>query len=185
MRRVVLASASPRRAELIRAVAQDVEILPQDAEERTRYRRPHCIVQDLARIKAGDLKDRYPDRFVIGADTIVWRSGKLYGKPLTEARAATYLRELQGKRHSVYTGVYVAYRGRERTFWVKSDVAFRTMSDREIADYIARKQPLDKAGAYGIQDNEVVQSYRGSYTNIVGLPLERLERVLQEMEKTE
>ena len=78
MRRVVLASASPRRAELIRAVAQDVEILPQDAEERTRYRRPHCIVQDLARIKAGDLKDRYPDRFVIGADTIVWRSGKLY-----------------------------------------------------------------------------------------------------------
>lgn len=173
-----MASASPRRRELLSKLFDGFEVLPQSVEERTAYKRPDLIVQDLARIKLGDLPTKRPDALSISADTIVYKDKKVYGKPKDAAQAKVFLDELSGEKHYVYTGVAIYFQGKITTFYDRSTVAFKRLSEEQKFAYIAGGSPMDKAGGYGIQDKSVVERYEGSYTNIVGLPMEKLKEQL-------
>lgn len=166
----VLASASPRRAKILRDHGVDFIVVKTDVEEVTYPGDPGRTVRENALAKGAAVKSR---GHVIAADTIVWLNGKIYGKPrdLDEARA--FLRELSGNVHSVYTAVVCD--GDVKT--VRSDVAFRVLSDEVIEDYVTRVCPLDRAGAYDIDDSgfNLISSYSsGGYENIMGLPVEPL-----------
>ena len=180
MAKVILCSASPRRRELLGSVLADFEIRKTDAEEKSRYLRPHLRVMDLALAKQANVAAEKDD-VVISSDTLVYLGGKYYGKPLTAQRAAEMLRELSGKTHSVYTGVAVRRGEKTVLFYDKAEVVFRTLSEEDIRRYIKVYSPLDKAGAYGVQDGVVVKRYAGSYSCIMGLPMEKLSQVLKEM----
>ncbi len=172
---ILLASASPRRRELLEGLGIDFEVRPADIDESADIRDPAKLVRVLSRRKAEAVSSE--GACVIGSDTAVYCRGKIYGKPHTEEGAIKMLSELNGKWHAVFTGVTVIFGGKERTFCVKSRVKFKLMSEDDIESYVRTKRPLDKAGAYGIQDGEVVEKYRGSYSNIVGLPLEALIKI--------
>ena len=180
---VILASRSPRRRELLKDLFEDFEVIPCDVEEKTSLKRGHAICQYLAKIKLGDLPTRRPDALIISADTVVYMDGRVYGKPQDERQAKKFLDELSGKRHSVYTGVAIYWQGDINVFYDKSYVTFKTLSERDKLDYIATLSPMDKAGGYGIQDSAVVKSYDGSYSNIVGLPMEKLKAQLAKILK--
>ena len=173
---VVLASASPRRRDLLDSIGLKFEVKPADIDENVGITSPKKLVRTLSRLKA-EAADA-GDACVLGSDTVVYARGKLFGKPHTEDGAKAMLGELNGRWHTVYTGVTLIYGGEKRTFVARSRVKFKRMSEDDIARYVSQKQPLDKAGAYGIQDGEVVQTYRGSYSNIVGLPLEKLTKIM-------
>ena len=111
---------------------------------------------------------------IISADTIVYKDGKIYGKPKDKSQAKEFLRELNGDKHLVYTGVAIYFNGKIYSFFDRSAVLFNRLSEEDIEEYVNGGSPMDKAGAYGIQDEEVVAAYKGSYTNIVGLPMEKL-----------
>ena len=177
--KIILASKSPRRKELLGELFESFEVLAQDVEEKHNYTRPDLIVKYLAKIKLGSLPIERKDDLIISADTIVYKDGKIYGKPKDRAQAIEYLNSLNGAKHFVYTGVAICHKGKIVTFYDKSAVYFKKLSDKEIADYVDGGSPMDKAGAYGIQDREVVESFCGSYTNIVGLPMEKLKDKLQ------
>ena len=179
--KIILASNSPRRKQFLGELFDSFEVMPQNVEEKSKYSRPHLIVQELAKIKLGHLPYVYGEDLIISADTIVYKSGKIYGKPKNKAQAVEFLSELSGVKHSVYTGVAVFYKGNITTFYDKSAVYFKQLSDKEIADYVDSGSPMDKAGAYGIQDSEVVESFEGSYSNIVGLPMEKLKEELKDI----
>lgn len=181
---IVLASASPRRLELLSAVADDITVEPSDVDESAvRARSPRALVRELSRLKALSVAARAENRgkVVIGADTVVYLD-KLYGKPRDRADAIRMLTELNGREHSVFTGVTVVRDGWTRTFSVRSAVKFRNMTAHEIEEYVDGYRPYDKAGAYAVQEGVVVGSYRGSLTNIIGLPMEKLVKVLKEVQ---
>lgn len=178
---IILASNSPRRRELLKEIFDTFEVIPTNVEERTAVKRGYAICQNLAKIKLGELPKLRPDALIISADTIVYMDGKVYGKPKDENTAKKFLDELSGKRHCVYTGVAIYCAGKIYTFYDKSYVTFKSLSEKDKWDYISTKSPFDKAGGYGIQDGEVVQSYEGSYTNIVGLPMEKLKAQLKKI----
>lgn len=134
----------------------------------------------FAKGKAREVFARYPDCIVIGADTVVALDGKVLGKPKDNADAFFMLKSLCGRTHSVFTGVCVIKKGVVRECVVETKVTFYERDDRFINDYIASGSPFDKAGGYGIQDGGFVRSYEGSYTNVVGLPLEVVKRFLEE-----
>ncbi len=176
-KRIILASASPRRREILTDMGLRFEVLPADIDESaTRAARPSELVKKLSKVKA--CAADACDGVVIGADTVVVMGGKVYGKPHTEENALEMLKKLCGRWHTVYTGVTVRRGGESKSFTVRSRVKLKNLSEEEIRSYIADTNPLDKAGAYGIQDGRVVEKYRGSYTNIVGLPKEKLASVL-------
>lgn len=177
---VVLASASPRRLELLSKMAENVEVHPSDVDESdVKTRCPRALVKELSRRKALAVArlECSKEKVVIGADTVVYRH-KLYGKPCNRADAIRMFSELNGRRHYVFTGVTVVAGGKTRTFAVRSEVTFRKLSPEEIERYVDGYAPYDKAGAYAIQEGVVVKSYKGSFDNIVGLPTERLGAVL-------
>ncbi len=176
---IVLASASPRRKELLESLGLSFDVRPADIDEDIHIDEPAELVKELSKRKAAGVKAE--GACVIGSDTVVYARGKMYGKPHTEDRAREMLGELEGRWHTVYTGVTVLYGGERRTFSVSSRVKFKRMSAADIDRYVREKKPLDKAGAYGIQDGEVVEGYKGSYSNIVGLPLERLTKIMERM----
>lgn len=176
--RVILASKSPRRKELLREIVSDFEVISQNAPEISDEKRPEKRAVALAELKSGTLCSKYADALIISADTLVYRKGIFYGKPKDEEDAKRILRELSGKRHAVYTGVAVYFKGKTYCFCDKSFVKFKVLSDRDIDEYVSTGSPMDKAGAYGIQDKQVVESYKGSYSNIVGLPIEKLKKLL-------
>lgn len=181
---IVLASASPRRLELLSAVADDITVEPSDVDESAvRARSPRALVRELSRLKALSVAARAENRgkVAIGADTVVYLD-KLYGKPRDRADAIRMLTELNGREHSVFTGVTVVRDGWTRTFSVRSAVKFRNMTAHEIEEYVDGHRPYDKAGAYAVQEGVVVGSYRGSLTNIIGLPMEKLVKVLKEVQ---
>ena len=181
---IVLASASPRRLELLSAVADDITVEPSDVDESAvRARSPRALVRELSRLKALSVAERGENRgkVVIGADTVVYLD-KLYGKPRDRADAIRMLTELNGRGHSVFTGVTVVRDGWTRTFSVRSAVKFRNMTAHEIEEYVDGHRPYDKAGAYAVQEGVVVGSYMGSLTNIIGLPMEKLVKVLKEVQ---
>lgn len=180
---VVLASASPRRLALLSEVADDITVLPSDVDEsRVTASSPRALVGELSRLKALSVAERLNGGdVVIGADTVVYLD-KLYGKPRDRADAIRMLSELNGKEHYVFTGVTVVADGGVRTFSVRSAVRFRSLAKEEIERYVDEYRPYDKAGAYAVQEGVVVGSYKGSLSNIIGLPMEKLVKVLKEVQ---
>lgn len=177
---IILASASPRRVELLGGVFDSFEIRPSDAEEKVLPSRPSATVMLNAKAKAEAVRAERSDT-VIAADTVVYMDGEYYLKPATLAEAARMLKKLSGRKHNVYTGVCIKTGGQTHLFYDKSAVYFKKLTDDDIANYCSDKKPIGKAGAYGIQDNFVVKKYSGSYTNIVGLPMEMLLDKLKDL----
>ena len=183
-RPLILASQSPRRAELLKRLVSDFEILPSRSAERAQSDDPHELVRLLAEEKAEDVFARRPDALVIGADTVVFLDGKRFGKPRDRADAERMLRALSGREHSVLTGVsLLSAEGRE-CFDCESFVTFRRLDEAFLAAYLDTGIPFDKAGGYGIQcEPSPVESWRGDYENIVGLPISALRKRLQTKEE--
>jgi septum formation protein len=185
-KKLVLASASPRRRELLSKIMAEFDVCSADADERLPAGVSPCDgVKLLAQRKANAVFCRYAlyaeDVAVLGADTVVAYDGKILGKPKDEQAAKEMLRTLSGKTHEVFTGVCVVWRGGIRVGSDRSLVTFRNLTDEQIEAYVASGSPMDKAGAYGIQDGVVVEGFSGSYSNIVGLPLELTEKILKEV----
>ena len=187
---IVLASASPRRKELMEQFCgKDLVIFPAEGEEVVSDNvGPGETVEALARGKAREVVARLrakgagnQEDIVIGADTIVWHEGRIFGKPHSREEAAAMLRSLSGCTHEVYTGVSLIYGDRELTEHEKTAVTFRVMTEKEILDYIATGEPMDKAGAYGAQGLGAlfVSSIEGDFFNVMGLPLCRLGLMLK------
>lgn len=174
--KLLLASASPRRKELLAPLAP-FEAMPSFFQE-VEGRSARETALDNARGKAEEVLARFPDCIVLGADTVVALKERVFGKPADAKEAAEMLLSLSGKTHSVYTGVYLAGRCGKCEQVVETRVLFHKLSKKTIEDYISGGSPLDKAGAYGIQDGVAVASFTGSYSNVVGLPLEAVGEML-------
>ena len=173
-RRLILASASPRRAAILRAVGYRFEIASSGVTELNDPHSDPCeIAVRFATEKALIVQERAPDSVVIGADTIVAVDGELLGKPSTPEDAREMLLKLRGRRHRVVTGVCVAWEEAVRTGFKTTEVSFRSYASHEIDDYLATGLPFDRAGAYGIQDEPFspVESFDACYLNVVGLPV--------------
>lgn len=180
--RIVLGSASPRRRELLTLVGIPHEVLPADIDETEHEGEgPAAYVERLAREKAFAVARLAPGALVIGADTTVVIDGTILGKPVNDADAARMLRQLSGRSHTVYTAVAVEHAGRVESDTEVVSVSFRPLSDEEIAAYIATREPMDKAGAYGIQGYgaTIVERIDGDYFAVMGLPLVRLVRLMR------
>lgn len=180
---LILASASPRRAGLLRQLDLKFQVLPGDATELSDDQlSPFEICQLNAHRKARAVARKFPDALVIGADTLVFLDRKILGKPATFAEAQTMLEKLQGRTHQVVTGVSLIHLRvhRESIFAVSTDVRFRALTAKQIRHYLSQMNPLDKAGAYAIQEHGdlIIEEISGSFSNVVGLPLERLEAEL-------
>ncbi len=182
--RVILASQSPRRRELLALIGITHEVRPADIDE-TYFagERPAAHAERLARGKCVVIAEREPDALVIGSDTIVVVDGEVLGKPADEADAARMLRRLSGRSHVVVTAVAVAWRGQTRSAVEEVNVTFHSLSDADITAYIATREPMDKAGAYGIQGfgASIVERVDGDYFAVMGLPLQLLVGVLREL----
>ena len=184
--RLILASKSPRRSYLLDQAGLTFTVIPSSFDENSvSLSTPETYVKALAEAKAADVSKAYPESWVIGADTIVVIDGKILGKPDSKEQARTMLKRLSGKTHQVHTGYCICCRDRERSFSdsVKTDVLFKNLADNEIEWYINTSEPFDKAGAYAIQGlgTFIVKSIKGSYTNVVGLPVcEVIEFLIEE-----
>ena len=179
--RVVLASSSPRRRELLTLIGIPHTVSPADIDETpfaTEQPRPHA--DRLARGKAAVVATREPNAVIIAADTIVVVDGDILGKPVDEVDAARMLRRLSGRSHTVVTAVAVEWDGRLESDVEEVEVTFHELDDADIAAYIRTGEPMDKAGAYGIQGYgaTIVARVHGDYFAVMGLPLQRLVRLL-------
>ncbi len=184
--RIVLASASPRRREILAQAGLTFEILPSKKEEVITKIKPEQVVMELSAQKAVDIfeqLDKGQKPLVIGSDTIVAYGDEILGKPKDEADAFRMLKKLQGNRHQVYTGVTIVTAQEQVTFFECTNVNVYPMNDDEIRAYIATGEPMDKAGAYGIQGRfaRYVRGIEGDYLNVVGLPLARLCHELEKV----
>jgi len=180
VRTIVLASASPRRAELLTQIGLSFITQPVDIDETVRLNEaPREYVERLAREKALAGAGRH-DQLVIGSDTSVVLDGDILGKPADEAEARATLKRLSGRSHEVITAVALAHEGHCRACVVTTEVTFRTLTDEEIHAYVATGEPMDKAGSYGIQGlgGIFVSDIRGSYSSVVGLPLQETAALL-------
>jgi septum formation protein len=201
MSRIILASASPRRRELLEQIGAEFEICPAKGEELVTTDDPEGVVLELSKQKAEEIaagvlayNENHPelvtpqDILVIGADTVVAFGGNILGKPQDEADAKRTLVLLSGQVHSVYTGVtlvFIAASGRtgEYAFFEKTDVSVYPMDEGEIDRYVASGEPMDKAGSYGIQGRFArhIEKIDGDYNNVVGLPVARLYQELKRL----
>ena len=178
--RIVLASASPRRKELMQGLDVEFEVrsLPDVDESFPPDLQGGDIPLHIAKKKADAYRPQMAaDELVITADTIVWLDGTALGKPAGEADARRMLRNMSGKTHSVFTGVAITTKSEQRCFVAQSDVTFANLADDEIEYYIAKYKPMDKAGSYGAQEwigYIGMQNIVGSYFNVMGLPVQRL-----------
>ena len=182
--RVVLASSSPRRHDLLNLVGIRHEVRPANIDETMRPREsPHRHAERLAREKASVVTTRDPNLITIGADTIVVVNRKVLGKPKDAEHAAVMLRQLSGRQHTVVTAVAVSRGKKLRSAVEEVRVKFRKLHDDEIAAYIATGEPMDKAGAYGIQGfgATIVECVDGDYFSVMGLPLARLVGLLRDV----
>ena len=178
--KIILASASPRRRDILQNANIDFEVIVSDADENIDEKNPEKYTLEVARRKANAIKCNV-DEVIIAADTAVSLEDKILGKPKDEDDAFRMLSFLSGKCHSVYTGVCVKSAEKEILFCEKSDVWFRKLSPYEIQNYIKSGEPFGKAGAYGIQGIGalMISEIRGDYLNIVGLPMSRLYDILK------
>ena len=179
-RPLILASNSPRRKELLAVLGVPFEVVPSAARELAEHASgPRELVRSNAKAKAEEVAARYPERWVLGADTVVCLNRRVFGKPADRQQAQQMLDALQGKTHRVFTGLCLL-RGPagDGDLWHEETlVTFRSLSAPAIRDYLERIDPLDKAGAYAIQEGgeRIVGRIEGSLSNVVGLPLESLE----------
>ena len=184
---LILASASPRRSELLGQMHIEFQAIASDAEE---IQHEQLTARELCQVnayrKARAISKRFPDAIVMGADTLVALGNKVFGKPSNRDEAWRMLKELQGRTHQVYTGVCLIHlrTHRQTIFAERTLVTFRPLSSLEMKKYHEEIDPLDKAGAYAIQEkgDAIVEKISGSYSNVVGLPLERLREVLPEFQ---
>ncbi len=186
MKRFILASASPRRKEILEKGGYEFEIIVSDKEGNTdKFSNPEKLAVRFASQKAEDIfKKVGKDAVILAADTVVALDGKVYGKPHDEEEARTFLRELSGKTHQVITGYSIISDDFRETGHVVSNVTFNERNDDLIDKYVKTGSPLDKAGAYGIQDESgLIKGYEGSLDNIIGLPLEEISETLDELLK--
>lgn len=175
----VLASASPRRRELLKQIIDDFEICPAEAEEKVNLSLfPDQIACALAESKCDEAFRKYPEVTVIGCDTIVVFQNEILGKPKDREDAFNTLKKLSGRTHYVITGVCVRNKFKKLVEFDTTEVKFNTLTDEFIEKYIATGSPMDKAGSYGIQDGGVVKEYFGSYTNVVGLPVTLTKKLI-------
>ena len=182
--RLVLASRSPRRVELLTRAGYRFEVAPADIDERRLDGEvPRELVRRLAREKAAAVAPRHPGAIVLGADTLVVVDGAVLGKPDGAAGAAAMLRRLSGRAHDVLTGVALQAADRCRDGVQSTRVVFRALSPDDLAWYLATGESADKAGAYSIQGraSRFVTRIEGSYTNVVGLPIELVDDLLREL----
>jgi septum formation protein len=183
---LILASKSPRRRYLLKQAGLSFTVMPSNFDERVvPLSSPENHVKSLAEAKANQVSERYPESWVIGADTIVMIDGTLLGKPGSRAEARLMLQRLSGKIHQVLTGYCICCKSMNRNHSdvIKTEVQFKNLSDAEIEWYIRTEEPFDKAGAYAIQGlgTFLVKSITGSYTNVVGLPVcEVIEFLIKE-----
>ena len=183
MKHIILASASPRRKEILELADLKFDIMPSDAQEITTKTAPNEVVMELASIKAKDIyKKSEKQSMIVGADTVVAYQGQILGKPSDKADAKRMLTMLSGQTHEVYTGVCVIEDGKTKTFYEETKVTFYEISDEQIDRYIKTGEPMDKAGSYGIQGKAAVfiKGIEGDYYNVVGFPIARF---LQEITK--
>jgi septum formation protein len=183
--RLVLASASPRRSELLKQLGVPFEVIAANAEEISpRHLSPHEVCQVNAHRKARAVARQHTNALVLGADTVVALGTTIFGKPTDVADARRMLRALSGKTHQVITGIALMQLAaqKERLLAVSTTVVFRKLTAAQISDYVAKVHTLDKAGAYAIQEygEMIVEQINGSFSNVVGLPLERLELELRD-----
>ena len=185
MKNLILASGSPRRRELMSQVGLDFTVVTSDADENIKEMEPEDYVRELSSIKAQSVLEQYADKddsvIVIGADTIVYHKGEILIKPKNEEDAFRILKSLEGQIHQVYTGVTICSTHKNVSFYEKTDVWVYDMTDEEIRDYISTGEPMDKAGAYGIQGKfaAYIKGIEGDYNNVVGLPVARLVHELK------
>ncbi len=182
MKRLVLASASPRRAELLRAAGFSFDIQPIDLDERVRDgESPAAYVQRLAEAKASEIARRIPGTVVLGADTAVVVDERILGKPRDQADAAAMLETLSGRSHDVLTGVSIVHDGVAETTCECTRVYFLQLTAEEIGWYVASGEPYDKAGGYAVQGlaSRFIERIEGSYSNVVGLPIACVYRLLK------
>lgn len=185
---VVLASASPRRRDILKQIGIEPVIMPSQVEEHMTASDPEQIVKELSIQKAEDVYSRYQAETegsfaVIGADTIVAADGEILGKPRDEEDAKRMIRLIAGRVHQVYTGVTIIYEDRQLTFAEKTDVRVASMTETEIEEYIACGESMDKAGAYAVQGAfaAFIEGVNGSYTSVVGLPAGKTYRKLRDL----
>ena len=183
MKHIILASASPRRKEILELADLEFDVMPSDAQEITTKTAPNEVDMELASLKAKDIyKKSEKQSMIVGADTVVAYQGQILGKPTDEADAKRMLTMLSGQTHEVYTGVCVIEDGKTKTFYEETKVTFYEISDEQIDHYIKTGEPMDKAGSYGIQGKAAVfiKGIEGDYYNVVGFPIARF---LQEITK--
>ncbi|MFQ6089257.1 MAG: Maf family protein [Candidatus Methanofastidiosia archaeon] len=181
--RLILASKSKRRRELLKLIGLDFEVISPKVEEKISVSEmPEEIALRLAKLKAENVFERISEGVVIGADTLVVLKNKIFGKPQDETKAREMLRALSGKKHAVITGIYVTDGSREIKDFVSTQVVFKNLKEKEIQNYLEREKPYDKAGAYAIQGRAAlfVKEIHGCYFNVVGLPLLRLSEILKD-----
>lgn len=179
--KIVLASGSPRRHELLKLITEDFDIRISDADETIPENIPaEQTAEYLSMIKA-EAVESYTDELIIGCDTIVVIDGKVLGKPISEEECFEMLSLLSGKVHTVYTGISFICNDRKHSFTAETRVEFYSLTKKEISDYIATGEPFDKAGGYGIQGKGslLVKRINGDYFNVVGLPVSALKRELE------
>ncbi len=187
---IILASKSPRRKHLLNLLGLDFKIIPSDIDENISEENPEEFARILAESKSYDIAEKNPGKIVIGADTIVVIDGNIINKPSGEYDAFCMLKSLSGKTHRVITGICISKFENNILSYISdieiTEVTFRELSDTEIRAYINTGSPMDKAGAYGIQDDfgaVFVSRINGCYYNIVGLPLQLLYNKLKEFHK--
>ncbi len=187
MKKIILASGSPRRSELLTLVGIPFEVCVSKTSETTSRTKPEEVVKELSYAKAKAVyNDGHEDDVVIGADTVVYLDETILGKPADKKQCKAMLKSLSGRSHKVYTGVTVLWREPSGgmhvlSFCQETKVRIFPLTDEEIEEYIATGEPLDKAGAYGIQGifAKHIESIEGDYYNVVGLPVARLYRELK------
>lgn len=181
---IVLASASPRRRELLSLITKHFEVCTSDVDEATGLAQPQEHVKLLAQRKARAVLAQYPQDTVIGADTVVYLRGDILEKPDDFIDAARMMHLLSGRVHTVYTGVCVCTAGRELVDCCATQVEFAPLSEEEIVQYLGSENVLDKAGAYAIQGTaaKFVRRIEGCYFNVVGLPVHMVYQMLRELQ---
>lgn len=182
--KLILASSSPRRKELLSKLGYPFEIIPSSCEEVTTAVVPTDVVQQLATLKAKEVFAAHPDSVVIGCDTVVDFNGQIMGKPKSRSDAVRMLKSLSGNVHYVHTGVCILSPVGDWLFCDSTEVHFRNLSDCEIQRYVDGGYADGKAGAYGIQDDShFAADYRGDFDNVVGLPVYRVGEILDKIYK--
>lgn len=175
---IILASESPRRRELIKKITSDFTVIPANIDESILHI-PACdLPGELSKLKAYDVFAKYPNDTILACDTVVILDGEVMGKPHTKEKASEMLHKLSGKKHVVISGYTFISKEKEITRTVRTYVYFNKLSDELIDKYIASGSPMDKAGAYGIQDKEfdLVNHIEGSLDNVIGLPVEDIRK---------